>query len=138
MWGTRPQYSWITRIPGPGSPAGMARYPGAVPPLLANSTISPMAATLTLPEESVGAAELAMIPADDALDLDHDAEPLARLGLDEGEALVGDGSGVALGHGGADGNDLVLVLDDATGAEQLGAAQLVVGLAVLHQGRDLR
>ena len=40
MWSTSPHHSWITMTPGP---LPSARYPPHVPPLLLNSTISPIA-----------------------------------------------------------------------------------------------
>src|SRR4051812_4431772 len=42
MPGSRPHHSWTTMMPGPDPPSGVTRYPDAVPPLLANSTVVPM------------------------------------------------------------------------------------------------
>src|SRR5918995_235647 len=112
-------------------------------PLLWNSTISPMGADATpVPPcqacGSVTTLELAMVPGDNAVDVDDDAGALGPGPLKEGHHLVGPLADVSLEHAATDGHLPVVVGHQLGPAHQLDAPELLVGVARLDERGDLR
>src|ERR671910_411933 len=112
-------------------------------PLLWNSTISPMGADATpVPPcqacGSITALELAVVPRDDAVDVDDDAGALGPGPLEEGHHLVGPLADVTLEHAATDGHLPVVVGHELGPAHQLDALELLVGVAGLDERGDLR
>ena len=85
-----------------------------------------------------GQPQLAVVPADGALDVELDPDPLVQHRLDEGLELLGVGRVVALEHADAERPQPVGVLDDLCLAHQLDPAQLLVVVAVLEEQGQAR
>src|SRR4051794_24737371 len=88
----------------------------------------------------VRAGELGVVPADDALDLEDDAESLVGLRLEEGKRSIADRRGAVVleAYRFADREDVIERLHDASAADELDPAQFVVGIATLDQSGHLR
>src|SRR5215212_6866266 len=104
----------------------------------AASTTAVLSAAPACGARSVPAAELAVVPRHDGLDLHLDDEALGPGGLEDGGHVVRVGTGVALEHAAAEGHDAVAVLDDGPAADELDAPQLLVLLTLLDQRRQPR